>query len=279
MSRFVKMEISTRNINIIRFEKGTMRPVQDLVSVEEPLEIQVITNSNSISEKISISVTMRTPGNDDELAVGFLYTEGIINGREQIIKIESDIENVIGIHLDSAVKINKEKLTRNFYTTSSCGVCGKASIEAIKISCRVIENELRLSKNILVGLAGTLFDSQKNFQNTGGLHASALFDFNGNLIRVREDVGRHNALDKIIGSCLLNGKAELMNSILLVSGRASFELVQKAAVVGIPILISIGAPSSLAIDLAQEKGITLVGFLKQDRFNIYTHAKRIELNE
>ena len=273
------MSSGTINIELTRFEKGIILPVNDLISVEEPLEIQIVSGDKANRSTSSISVTMRTPGNDGELATGFLLTEGIIYDHKDVIKIETVSRNVIKVHLDQTIKIEAQSLTRNFYTTSSCGICGKASIDAIRVTSEILKNRMVIDSSILNGLTAKLYESQENFQSTGGLHASALFDKEGNLKLLREDVGRHNALDKLIGNQFFNENIPIQDCILLVSGRASFELVQKAAVAGISILVAIGAPSSLAVELAKEKGITLVGFLKSDRFNVYTHKKRIEVNE
>jgi FdhD protein len=269
----------TKSIELLRVEKGITLPIVDSVSVEEPLEIQMVSGKKENRSTSSISVTMRTPGNDSELAVGFLLTEGLLQGEGNLLEVDSVSDNIIKLHLDYSLKIDIQSLSRNFYTTSSCGVCGKASIDAIKVPSKKLEDKLTVDSTILKGLSGSLFDAQENFQSTGGLHASALFDTAGNLMALREDVGRHNALDKLIGNQFLQKNVPINDSILLVSGRASFELVQKAAVAGIPIMAAIGAPSNLAVELAQERGITLIGFLKSDRFNIYTHPKRIKLNE
>jgi FdhD protein len=269
----------TKSIELLRVEKGITLPIVDSVSVEEPLEIQMVSGKKENRSTSSISVTMRTPGNDSELAVGFLLTEGLLQGEGNLLEVESVSDNIIKLHLDYSLKIDIQSLSRNFYTTSSCGVCGKASIDAIKVPSKKLEDKLTVDSTILKGLSGSLFDAQENFQSTGGLHASALFDTAGNLMALREDVGRHNALDKLIGNQFLQKNVPINDSILLVSGRASFELVQKAAVAGIPIMAAIGAPSNLAVELAQERGVTLIGFLKSDRFNIYTHPKRIKLNE
>ena len=279
MSRFTVMEAGTKNIELLRFEKGIVLPVNDTVSVEEPLEIQIVAGDNSSRTTSPISITMRTPGNDNELAIGFLFTEGVVHKPGDIMDSEIISENVIKVNLNPLLKVEAQSLTRNFYTTSSCGVCGKGSIDAISVSCKKVDSKITVNSSTVKSLANSLFNSQQNFQSTGGLHASALFDREGNLKLLREDVGRHNALDKVIGNQFLQGKISLYDSILLVSGRASFELVQKATIAGIPIMVAIGAPSSLAIDLAQEKGVTLIGFLKSDRFNIYTHQNRIELHE
>jgi FdhD protein len=249
-----------------------VQPRADVVSVEEPLEIRLLQGI----ETRPISVTMRTPGHDAELAVGFLLTEGIIKQKEDVLDISHLDANIVVIELNASVKVNPAALSRNFYTTSSCGVCGKSSIEAIQVHHTINATQGKISSTVLTGLPGVARQSQAGFEQTGGSHASSLFTLTGNLLLTREDVGRHNALDKVIGHCLMQGIA-MGDCILLVSGRASFELVQKAAVAGIPIVAAIGAPSSLAVELAQQAGITLVGFLKDQRFNIYSHPNRISI--
>ena len=250
--------------------------VEDRVAIEEPLEIQL---SYGLKDKTqtSISVTMRTPGNDEELAVGFLFSEGIIQSADQIKAIKAMAENEILVELNDDIKPSLQKSERNFYTTSSCGVCGKSSIAAIRtvsVYQRGLDNIIIDSK-ILYGLEGIVRKQQSIFESTGALHACALFDLFGNFIMLREDVGRHNALDKVIGTVLMNQQLPLTESILLLSGRASFELIQKASMAGIRIVTAVGAPSSLALSLARENNMTLIGFLRDNRFNIYTGEQRI----
>ena len=236
---------------------------------------------------------MRTPGDDAELAVGFLFTEGIIQRPDQIkqirhcgLKIGKGLgaldraaalnSNTIRVDLSEKIDIDLKRLERNFYTTSSCGVCGKSSIEALRTGVKPLpENGLTVNREVIYKLPGLLRNSQTVFDQTGGLHASALFAADGTLDIVREDVGRHNALDKVIGAKFLAGETQLSDRILLVSGRASFELVQKALMAGIPILAAVGAPSSLAVELAAEFGITLAGFVRDGHFNIYCGEERI----
>jgi FdhD protein len=252
----------------------------DSLAVEEPLEIRLGLPGEKHK---AISITMRTPGNDHELAVGFLFTEGILKEPAQIKAVrhcglpdkKKSIQNTVVVELNETIDLDLKKLERNFYTTSSCGVCGKSSIDALHTGARKIESELTISKNVIHTLPDTLRKSQDVFEHTGGLHASALFNANGALDIVREDVGRHNALDKVIGAKFMNSETPLQNTILLVSGRASFELVQKALMAGIPILAAVGAPSSLAVELAKEFGMTLVGFVRDNRFNIYCGRERI----
>ena len=240
---------------------------QDLVAVEEPLQIRIGDRN--------ISVTMRTPGQDSELAAGFLFTEGILRPGE-ISKIAC-IRNTATVTLAPGVELDESLMQRNFYMTSSCGVCGKASIESIEAAgCQILPRDSRrFDPAIIPTLPDKLRASQQVFDRTGGLHACGLFSASGELIVVREDIGRHNAVDKLIGRAMLDNKLPLANHILLVSGRASFELVQKAVMAGIPLLAAVGAPSSLAVKTALRFGMTLVGFLRGDRFNIYTAPWRL----
>lgn len=275
-----KMETSSiTNHKIIRISGHGTEELDDHLAVEEPLEIQVAYQSAGQKERKSISVTMRTPGNDAELAAGFLFTEGIIHSKSQIDGIEHAAfdENRVSVTFSPGFEPVLGSLERNFYTTSSCGVCGKASIDAIKTRS-AYSNEQEgpvLEKVMLYQLTEQIARHQNTFETTGGLHASALFDVSGQFLMLREDVGRHNALDKLIGTALLANQLPLDRHILLLSGRASFELIQKAAMAGMRIVAAIGAPSSLAVQLAEESGITLVGFLKKDKFNIYTGHHRI----
>jgi FdhD protein len=262
---------STKSVEIKRFENQRAQTASDVVSIEEPLEIRLLQGV----EAQPVSVTMRTPGHDHELAVGFLLTEGIIQKRVDVVTVSHLDPNRIVVELDGSVRLNLKTLSRNFYTTSSCGVCGKTSIEAVRIHHTINATKAKISVSELTRLPEIAEQSQAGFGETGGSHASSLFTLAGNLLLTREDVGRHNALDKVIGHCLMQEIA-VSECVLLVSGRASFELVQKAAVAGIPIVVAIGAPSSLAVELAQQAGITLVGFLKADRFNIYSHPQRIQ---
>jgi FdhD protein len=267
---------------------------EDILAVEEPLEIRVGFSKNGKLEHRAISITMRTPGNDTELAAGFLFTEGIITRPDQIKQIrhcglaigkgKGTIErakalnsNTIRVDLNEGVDIDLKRLERHFYTTSSCGVCGKSSIDALNTSTQKIADHgnPKIDSSVIHSLPEILRRSQNVFDQTGGLHASALFNSSGELDMVREDVGRHNALDKIIGAKFMAGETPPSDEILLVSGRASFELVQKALMAGIPIIAAVGAPSSLAVELAEEFGMTLLGFVRDGRFNIYTGKARI----
>lgn len=256
-----------------------------LLAVEEPLEIRIGFPDGTQS---AVSITMRTPGDDAELAAGFLFTEGILSSADQIkqirhcgVKIRKGLgvvaraaalnSNTIRVDLNDGTNVDLDRLRRNFYTTSSCGVCGKSSIEALRtgITTAVSALDPKISPAIIHSLPERLRASQNVFEKTGGLHASALFDASGDLEILREDVGRHNALDKLIGAKFLASDMPLSNSILLLSGRISFELVQKALMAGIPLVAGIGAPSSLAVELAEEYGLTLLGFVRDCRFNQY----------
>jgi FdhD protein len=264
---------------IHRFRNGSNIPCDDELAVEEPLEIQLGFARKGWRVHKSLSVTMRTPGNDSELAVGFLLGEAIIAGAEEIERIEAPAANVVRIELRAGVAVELGGLERNFYATSSCGVCGKASIAALRIGRSPM---LRRSGPVFAAqtiqrLPEQLRETQEVFDRTGGLHAAAFFDTAGTLICRREDVGRHNAVDKVIGARLLAGEMPpFSESLLLVSGRASFELMQKSLAAGIPVLAAVGAPSSLAVELARESGATLLGFVRDGRFNIYTHPERIQ---
>ena len=262
---------------ISRFADGSWKAETDLLSVEEPLLIQLISgDGNGINSKIDLSVTMRTPGNDRELALGFLFTEGIIRGMEDVAQVLLKEGNV-QVVLRNFESLDLKKLERHFYTTSSCGVCGKASIDAVKLACPMVlpAKSWNVSSAVLLGLSESLRQRQDGFEYSGGIHASGLFDLDGRLLDISEDVGRHNALDKMIGRALERGEVPMFNRILLLSGRASFELVQKASMAGLRMICAIGAPSSLAVELAEEYHITLVGFLKSNRFNVYTAPERV----
>lgn len=272
-------------IPVTRFINGTSQELNDAIAIEEPLEIRLDYGPSEFRKVQNISVTMRTPGNDAELALGFLFTEGIIKNAQDIkqvahffIACAENKENVIQVSLAEDIVPHLQNTERNFYTTSSCGVCGKGSINAIR-TVSTFNNEVMdensVGIDILTSLPDILSRHQKVFADTGGLHASALFSPTGDLLLVREDVGRHNALDKLIGAAIKLDMLPLNQSVLLLSGRASFELVQKAAMAGINIIVAVGAPSSLAVQLAAEFNITLIGFLRGQRFNIYTAPHRI----
>lgn len=265
---------SIKNYSIHRFNNEEASRIEDHIAVEAPLEIRIKKNVDPMSKPVA--VTMRTPGDDINLALGFLFTEGILKGPNEIIKSFQKEENIVEFVVADVVNTDLKNADRNFYTTSSCGVCGKASIEAIKVSPSFEANErLEISSKMIRELPEQMNAIQSAFQMTGGIHASALFNGKGRLQELREDVGRHNALDKLIGASFKNSQLPLSEHILLLSGRASFELIQKAAMAGIQVVCAVGAPSSLAIDLAIEHDITLIGFLKANRFNIYNAPHRI----
>ena len=270
---------SVTAVNITRSAaSGTLQTV-DLVATEEPLEIVMTWQQDGCRMNKNISVTMRTPGNDAALAAGFLFTEAIIKNSSEIKEITTSAFNankiLVGLQDDAAP--NLQQTERNFYTSSSCGVCGKASIDAIKTvsAFKHLKNNTTISAEILYRLPKLLREQQQTFDQTGGLHAAALFSPDGFIKLLQEDVGRHNALDKLIGTALMKDMLPLREDVLLLSGRASFELIQKATMAGIAIVAAVGAPSSLAVQLAQEAGITLVGFLRSNGCNIDSHPDRI----
>ena len=253
---------------------------EDMLAVEQPLEIKILYGTEDNRHLKNISVTMCTPGHDEELATGFLFTEGIIKSSDDIISCVSTAaasNNSATTVLKPGITFDPKKMERHFYSSSSCGVCGKSSIDAVKynFSGDPVHDTMSIPAFLLIQLPELLRKQQEVFEHTGGLHASALFDPNGHLLLSREDVGRHNALDKLIGASLIAGNIPLHEHLLLLSGRASFELIQKAAMAGIKIVCAVGVPSSLAVELAKELDITLVGFLRDGRFNIYSGEQRI----
>jgi FdhD protein len=265
-----------RRVHHVTAEDAVARP--ETLVVEEPLELRV--------NGTAITVTMRTPGSDIDLAHGFLLTEGVIAHRDDVLTVryckgagvdQLNTYNVLDVTLAPHVPAPQVDVTRNFYTTSSCGVCGKASLEAVQLSSRHApgDDPATVAAETLSALPQRLRDAQKVFASTGGLHGAALFDTDGNTLVVREDIGRHNAVDKVIGWALEQDLIPLTASVLLVSGRASFELTQKAVMAGIPVLAAVSAPSSLAVDLASQSGLTLVAFLRGDSMNVYSRPDRI----
>ena len=264
-------------------DNGRLAERMDVVTVEEPLEIRVEFTRGGARKTSAVSVTMRTPGDDFELAAGFLYGEGLVRSREDVTEIsycqsdEPQMYNIVVVKLRAGAPFDPDTLSRNFYMSSSCGVCGKASLEAVEIrGCEKIPDEgLRLDPAILSGLPEKLRAEQGLFDRTGGVHAAGRFDESGELISVREDVGRHNAVDKIVGQAFLADELPMGRSILAVSGRSSFEIMQKALAAGIPVVVAVGAPSSLAVDLARNFNMSLLGFTKPDGFNVYAGAARI----
>ena len=264
-------------------EDGKMRVRPDTLATEEPMEIRLITGG----ERQTVAVTMRTPGADFELAAGFLYGEGIVKSSDDIAKIsycvDSDLDaaqqyNIVNVELRGGREYDLRPLERHFYTSSACGVCGKASLEQLDLrGCPVALPGPEVSAETLYSLPEKLREAQGLFDATGGLHAAALFDDGGNLVTLREDVGRHNATDKLVGWALLENRLPLSGHILMVSGRSSFEILQKCLTAGVPFVCAISAPSSLAVDVAREFGMTLVGFLRERRFNVYAGHERVAL--
>ena len=272
------MEQKTSAITITRIIGGNAQTVSDQVAGEAPLGISIACDGDQGRVQRDVSVTMRTPGNDAALAVGFLFTEGIIRDATEVDRVETMIggEDRVLVSLKPGIRPLMASLDRNFYTTSSCGVCGKTSLDAVAVACPPVVNGLSVPSELLLALPARLREAQQTFEVTGGLHAAGLFNTDGTLQSLKEDVGRHNAVDKLIGETLMKDRRMFGQSILMLSGRISFELVQKAAMAGIPVIAAIGAPSSLAIELALSKGICLAGFIRGDRFNEYTFADRIK---
>ena len=268
---------------IQRFESGQPTTENDdAIAIEEPLEIRLGRFEDGKVRHQPVSITMRTPGDDFELAAGFLFTEGILQSNTQIREIRhcgkgKGATNTLRVDLADGIDVDTKRLERNFYTTSSCGVCGKTSLEALATGARQVSPpaDFTVDAQLIDELPARLQTQQHVFRSTGGLHASALFSRTGELLGLREDVGRHNALDKLIGSRFLGGTLPANDSILFLSGRASFELLQKAVMAGIPVVCAVGAPSSLAIAAAQEFGVTLLGFVRSNRFNVYTGRERL----
>ena len=279
---------SVKRLQIQRFGAGG-GACEDVVATEEPLEIRLsYGRPDGRRAQQSISITMRTPGNDEELAAGFLLTEGIIAGPGEIEAIgpcgppaANGLINVVRVDLAAGVEVDLARLERHFYTSSSCGVCGKASLDAVAVQGRydLHNSPLQISAEDLGALPNRLRALQSVFEHTGGLHASGLFDEAGQVHASREDVGRHNALDKLIGQALLKDELPLSGYGVVVSGRTSFELMQKAMMAGIPMVAAVGAPSSLAVEFAEEFGMTLAGFLTANRFNVYSRPERIAWQE
>jgi FdhD protein len=278
-----------KRTTILRMDGGGAHAREDAVAIEEPLEIQLAFDKRGVRVTKSVSVTMRTPGNDRELAAGFLFTEGIIDGAASIAGWEMPEAhrpgpaggNTLRVVLRDGIDVDLRSLERNFYMTSSCGVCGKTSLEALRVTGRIAldPDGATWDASMIGGLPEALRQDQVIFEATGGLHAAGLFDAEGRRVAVREDVGRHNAVDKLIGAQVLGGHVPLGGHLMLVSGRASFELVQKAVMAGIPVLAAVGAPSSLAVDLARQFGATLLGFVGRSRFNVYSGAQRIRFSK
>jgi FdhD protein len=275
---------SLKRVEISRFNDGLIA-TKDVVAMEEPLEIRLeFDGPDGKRAERSISITMRTPGNDEELAIGFLFSEGIIRHSADVEIARpcgppalNGLINVVRVELAPGVGVELDRLQRNFYTSSSCGVCGKASLDAVAVQGRfdITGNTFAIDRHALSGLPAALRLDQAVFEESGGLHASGLFDASGKILAVREDVGRHNALDKLVGGRLQADGMPLDQFGIILSGRASFELMQKAMMAGCPLVAAVGAPSSLAVELAEEFGITLIGFLKRDCFNVYAREDRV----
>lgn len=258
-------------MNIWRYEAGALESVPDELAEEEPLEIRV--------KNRAVSVTMRTPGHDEELAAGFLLTEGIVKAAGDILRLEPCAHdrggNILNVILADQTAIDFERLTRHVFASSSCGLCGKATIEAVHQRLDPIDDDLRVRAQVLLALPDRLRLAQQTFDRTGGLHAAGIFTIEGEAVVVREDVGRHNAVDKVLGYGLLRGMLPFDRHVLMVSGRSSFEIMQKALAGRVPIVAAVSAPSSLAVEFAKESGQTLVGFLRGSRMNIYSERQRI----
>lgn len=275
---------STRRLRIIRYHDGGRASEKDTVAVEEPLEIRLSwVAADGARTTDAVAVTMRTPGDDFDLVAGFLHGEGLVRAAEDLQELTycrsgepAQRYNVVEARLGPGIAFDAERLRRNFYTSSSCGVCGKATLEAVEVQgCSVLPPGFRVEPHLLGRLPDLLEVGQGVFQRTGGLHGAGLFDREGRCEVLREDVGRHNAVDKVVGHALLNRKLPARGRILVVSGRASFEIVQKAVAAGIPVVVAVGAPSTLAVDLSQRFGQTLIGFARDGGFNVYTSPERV----
>lgn len=275
-----RLRRNTSPVRVTAVAGGFASERPDRLAAEEPMEIRV---SGPQQEAAPVAVTMRTPGGDFELAAGFLFTEGLIAGREEIAQVsycedlpdDEQLFNVVTVRLNRPW--NADAAKRNFYATSSCGICGKASLDEVEVHCSLIGPGFEVPADVIKSLPEKLREGQRVFDQTGGLHAAGLFDSAGALLSLREDVGRHNAVDKLVGESLLAGALPLADRVLLVSGRVSFEIVQKAAMGGIPIIAAISAPSSLAVEAGERLGVTVAGFVRDDRFNVYCHPGRITL--
>jgi FdhD protein len=267
------VEQTAESMRVVRWSGGAAADAADELAPEEPLEIRV--------RGRAVTVTMRTPTGEEqdaELAAGFLLTEGIVRRREDVLKVEAcgrnEWGNVINVLLGPLVHVDFERLTRHVFASSSCGLCGKGTIEAIRATVSPVESALRVSASFLATMPARMRERQEMFERTGAVHAAGLFESSGESILVREDVGRHNAVDKVIGHTFLNGM-ELRERVLVVSGRISFEIVQKAAVAGVPLVAGVSAPTALAVRFAEEMGVTVVGFVREGRLNVYSHGARV----
>ena len=268
-----------------KFKSDTHEEKDDLISIEEPLEISLKFEKENTTITQLLSITMRTPGQDEDLVRGFLYNEQIIKDIKHISSIEKfgdkvgqyNIQNKILVTLNDASNVDITKIKRDFLTNSSCGVCGKSSLDALEVikQDKTPKLEPKLNSKIIISAPDTLRNNQAEFAQTGGIHASGLFNKDGTLINVKEDVGRHNALDKLIGNALINGQIDPSNQFITCSGRLNFELIQKVLMTNIGIVIGVGAPTSLAIDLANKFDMTLIGFVKKDSYNVYTNSQKV----
>jgi len=276
---------STTRVQLYRFRPGGPEARPDVVATEEPLEVRLYWHQDKAQVYRSIAVTMRTPGNDFELAAGFLFTEGILAHRDAIQRIAYCTEdavqhqsNIVNVYLKPGLAVDVDRLMRHFYTTSSCGVCGKASLEALQAACPfpIPSGTPKVRPEVIYRLPEALRQAQAVFEKTGGLHAAGLFTPQGELLSVREDVGRHNAVDKLVGQHFLADELPLADHLLMVSGRASFEIMQKAVAAGIPVVVAVGAPSSLAVETAHEFGMTLIAFARGESFNVYAGRERVD---
>ena len=266
-------------MRVVTDGRSTLR--SDYLATEEPLEIRLVAGGT----RRTVAITMRTPGADFELAVGFLFAEGVVAGRDDVRRVtyctDRDVDaqqryNIVNVELAGGAVPDLPSLERHFYTSSACGVCGKAALDQLELrGCRPLTGGPQVPAEVLYGLPERLRGAQGIFESTGGLHAAGLFSATGDLLAVREDVGRHNALDKLVGWAVMQGRTPLDEAILVVSGRSSYEILQKSIAAGLPVVCGISAPSSLAVDLAQRFGVTLVGFLRGRRCNVYAHAERL----
>ena len=273
----LRRNVAAARVTAVRAEERSERA--DRLAAEEPMEIRA---GGPGQEPASVAVTMRTPGNDFELAAGFLWTEGLVRSRDEVVSVAycelpsaEQRYNVVTVRLSR--QFDPRSLQRNFYATSSCGVCGKASLDQVKVACAGVGPGPVVARSAITALPAALREAQRIFDQTGGLHAAGLFDPGGDVAAVREDVGRHNAVDKLVGWAFMQGELPLSDRVLMVSGRVSFEIVQKAAMAGIPILCAVSAPSSLAVEAAGDLGMTVVGFVRDGGFNVYTHLERVDL--
>jgi FdhD protein len=274
----VPIRRNVARVRALAVDAGAKVERPDVLAAEEPMEIRV---EGEGQQAVPVAVTMRTPGSDFELAAGFLYTEGLISSRDEVRRVSycEDLEpeeqhyNVVTVEL--ALPFDASALRRNFFANSSCGICGKATLDDVEVHCAPIAPGPVVQGDAITAMPDTLRQAQRVFEQTGGLHAAGLFAPGGKLLALREDVGRHNAVDKIVGQGLLAGDLPLSERVLQVSGRIGFEIVQKAARAGIPVITAVGAPSSLAVEAAERMGMTLVGFVREQRFNVYTHPERI----